>query len=308
MTTKLVNASRLNEPIVPPDSVWVIKQGEQVPNAAEPIGSIQLMDDRQRTSARDKQMMRLAQKTTARYGGNGLAITDGYKPWGQLGWQMTGLMLYLPNKEVDTLRTNSLEELTKRMEIAMRTKRSARIAPANVWELSMGYGFITSKVTDYGSGADVKHMNGLEWKLLYGHTWSSGCGIGIQYSGFRASNGPTYSMMLSYIAPEFLYRVKLNRLIFKLGVGAGLFVFTEEANNYEVYGHRITGSGSQVGGGLHCTFGLEYMMTKQWGLGISMNEVMGILPEPDGIPVDSSEIYGIYRINFMGGIRYYFGK
>jgi hypothetical protein len=120
-------------------------------------------------------------------------------------------------------------------------------------------------------------------------------------------------MMLSYVAPEFLYRVKFNKLILKLGIGAGVFVFTEHLTNNEIRNNgRVNvirnGSGSQTGGGVHLTLGLEYMMTKKWGLGLSMNEVMGILPKPEDVYLEDTAIYGIDRVNLMAGIRYYFGK
>ena len=58
--------------------------GEKVPNTAETIGRVSVVDRGTSTNCRYDQVLHLAQEATGKIGGNGLAITNHQKPsfWG----------------------------------------------------------------------------------------------------------------------------------------------------------------------------------------------------------------------------------
>ena len=65
---------------VPADSVYVIEPGDTVPNTAETLGSVSVVDRGTSRNCRYDQVLRLAQEATGKNGGNGLAITEHVKP------------------------------------------------------------------------------------------------------------------------------------------------------------------------------------------------------------------------------------
>lgn len=279
--------------VIPADSVHVIELGETIPNTAQMIGRVSVADRSTSINCRYDQVLRLAQEATGKNGGNGLAITDHLKPspWGSSCHQISGLMLRLSDMEVDTLKVNSLQDMVDLDHLVARKRKEERRAPSSTFEGSIGYGWITSKLYD-ADGYSMGSKSGLEWKLSYEYTWSSGWGIGLQYSGFRTSF-PGGNMMLSYIAPEWVARYRWNKLILKAGLGIGAFLYHEPFYN-------------SAGVGAHVTVGLEYMLTNHWGVGVSLNTVNGTLPDRGDVILNDNERTGVSRINVLGGLRYYF--
>lgn len=278
---------------VPTDSVWVIELGDPVPNSAETIGRVSVVDRGASTKCRYDEVVHLAQEAIGKAGGNALAITDHREPslWGSSCHQISGLMLRLSDREVDTLKVNPVQDMISFDRATAKNERAKRRAPANTFEVSMGYGWITSKLYDFNNLA-IGNKGGMEWKLGYEHVWSTGLGIGVQYSGFKAAF-PGGDMFLTYLAPEFTGRVKFDKWILKYGLGMGLFLYNEPYY-------------STAGFGTHLTLGVEYMLTSQVGLGISANSVSASLPERDGVKLNNNEKSGIGRFNLLGGLRVYF--
>lgn len=289
----VTNLVRTYPDVVPTDSVLVIELGEKVPNSAETIGRVSVSDRGTSTNCRYDQVLHLAKEVTGKAGGNGLAITDHLEPslWGSSCHQITGLMLRLGDREVDTLRANPVQDIINLDQAIVKDRRARQISPSNTFEVNIGYGWITSTIYD-SYGYKLGHKGGVEWKLAYDHVWKSGLGVGVQYSGFNASF-PGGNMLLSYIAPEFLGRSKIDKWILKYGLGVGLFVY-----NDPYY--------STAGLGTHVVLGVEYMLTKNIGLGMSANCVAGYLPRQEGVNLPDNESSGIGRFNLLGGLRFYF--
>lgn len=275
--------------VVLPDSVIVIEMGETVPNSAEAIGRVSVVDRGFSTQCKYDQVVYLAKEATGKAGGNGLVITNHMEPsfWGSSCHQISGLMLHLSNLEVDTLKANPVQDFLT----VTNEERRKRMAPANTFEMSVGYGWITSRLYDY-SGNSLGHKGGVEWRLGYEHVWKSGLGVGFQYSGYRAAFDEG-NMVLSYLAPELVGRTKLNKWILKYGVGFGLLLYHEPNND-------MTGFGG------HLTIGVEYMLSKNIGLGATTSYVSGSLPNEDDMNLKENERSGINRFNLLGGLRFYF--
>ena len=198
----VTNIVRTYPDMIPADSVYVIGLGEKVPNTAETIGRVSVVDRGTSRNCRYDQVLHLAQEETGKNGGNGLAITNHQKPsfWGSSCHQISGLMLRLSDRTVDTLKTNPVQDVIDLDLIVAKDYAERRKAPANTFEASFGYGWVTSKIYDI-NGAALGSKGGVEWKLGYEYVWSSGMGIGLQYSGFKKSFTGG-DMVFSYIAPE----------------------------------------------------------------------------------------------------------
>lgn len=80
----VTHISKVYPDIIPTDSVYVIELGDKVPNTAETIGRISVVDRGTSSKCRYDQVLHLAQEATGKNGGNGLVITDHLKPsfWG----------------------------------------------------------------------------------------------------------------------------------------------------------------------------------------------------------------------------------
>ena len=95
---KVVTALAKTYPeVVLPDSVIVIEMGETVPNSAEAIGRVSVVDRGFSTQCKYHQVVYLAKEATGKAGGNGLVITNHMEPsfWGSSCHQISGLMLHL---------------------------------------------------------------------------------------------------------------------------------------------------------------------------------------------------------------------
>ena len=279
---------------VPADSVYVIEPGDTVPNTAETLGSVSVVDRGTSRNCRYDQVLRLAQEATGKNGGNGLAITEHVKPsfWGSSCHQINALMLHLTDTKVNATEGNPVQDMIDLGRVAVREEKEKRRAPANTFEASFGYGWVTSKMYDI-NGATLDSKGGIDWKLAYEYTWSNGMGIGLQYSGFRKSFSDGGDMTFSYIAPEWVGRSKFDRWILKSGLGMGVFLYHDP-----LY--------SATGFGFHATVGVEYMLSANWGLGLTLNGISGSLPKQDWMLLKEDERCGITRFNLLGGLRYYF--
>lgn len=289
----VTNIVRTYPDIIPADSVYVIGLGEKVPNTAETIGRVSVVDRGTSTNCRYDQVLHLAQEATGKIGGNGLAITNHQKPsfWGSSCHQISGLMLRLSDKSVDTLKTNPVQDVIDLDLVIAKDYAESRKAPANTFEASFGYGWVISKIYDI-NGRALDSEGGVEWKLAYEHVWNGGMGIGLQYAGFKKSFSGG-DMMFSYIAPEWVSRTKFDRWILKSGVGVGVFLYHDPFYN-------------AAGFGLHATLGFEYMLSSNWGLGLTLNGIGGSMPKQDWMLLKEDERCGITRFNLLGGLRYYF--
>ena len=144
---------------VPADSVYVIEPGDTVPNTAETLGSVSVVDRGTSRNCRYDQVLRLAQEATGKNGGNGLAITEHVKPsfWGSSCHQINALMLRLTDTKVNATEGNPVQDMIDLGRVAVKEEKEERRAPANTFEASFGYGWVTSKMYDInGATLDSK--------------------------------------------------------------------------------------------------------------------------------------------------------
>lgn len=289
----LTNVLKKYPDTLPVDSVRVFEIGDPVPNSAEALGRVAVIDAGMTVTSRCHydEVLRIAREETGKVGGNGLALTDHLKPsfWGSSCHQISGMMLRLTDFEIDTLRSNPIQEAIEMGYEMQKKEEKDRMAPANTFEASIGYGWITSDIYS-STGEKYGSKGGMEWNLEYNHVFRSGFGFGLQYSGCKVSV-PEGDMSLSYVAPSVVLRRKIDSWIFKCGVGVGAFFYSQS-------GYNATSVGVST------TLGMEYMVAKSVGLGLSVNAIGASLPDQEGLPEDQNS--GIGRLNVTGGIRFYF--
>lgn len=269
--------------------------GEAIPNSAEPIGRVAVVDAGATSKCKYDQVLRIAREETAKVGGNGLAITEHELPsfWGSTCHQIAGTMLRMGDRTVDLQAPNPVAEAILINKEAREERMRKHQAPTNTVSLNIGYGYIYSSI--YTPSQTYKGKSGLDWKLEYNWVHRSGMGFGLQYSGFRAIFPEEGYMALIYIAPSFIGRTKCaDAWILRYGVGIGYFGYVDLL--YET----LSGVGCDV------SLGVEYMVSKHVGLGIDLQSVYGSLPEQDGVKLAKDEHSGISRINIQGGVRIYF--
>ncbi len=275
------------------DSVIVFEPEELVPNSAEPLGKVSVIDGGMSTKCNYDQVLRLARQETAKVGGNGFALVNHLNPsfWGSSCHQISGMMLRMTDMVTDTVLPNPVQKAIALNKKMTEEQKKERRAPLNTITANVGYGWITSKL--YSSfGQSYKSKGGMEWKLEYDRVFSKGLGFGLQYSGFKASL-PDGDLRLSYLAPSFLIRSKYKNWVFKYGIGLGVFIYDDEYYHFTRLGTNLD-------------LGMEYMLNKHVGLGISTSCIGASLPKQEGAKYDKDESSGISRINVQGGIRFYF--
>lgn len=150
---------------VPADSVYVIEPGDTVPNTAETLGSVSVVDRGTSRNCRYDQVLRLAQEATGKNGGNGLAITEHVKPsfWGSSCHQINALMLHLTDTKVNATEGNPVQDMIDLGRVAVREEKEKRRAPANTFEASFGYGWVTNKM--YDVNVRLERRNRVEVRL-----------------------------------------------------------------------------------------------------------------------------------------------
>lgn len=282
-------------PSIPTDSVVIFEPGTPLPNSAEPLGRVMVQNNSASFKCQHEKIVQVAVEETAKMGGNGLALIDYYgKPGRYRNMscdQVRGVMIYMKDMVIDSLSPNPVMKAIELTQTMAEEQRRKRQAPYNTILASVGYGWITSRL--YSPAGDrLSSVGGMEWQLSYERVFNSGWGFGFQYSGFR-SDSPFGNMRLNYVAPTFLTRTKLNQWIFSCGIGVGVFFY-----NDEIY--------HSTGAGFNADLGVEYMVSKNIGLGVSLNAISGSLPKQEGFDYNDDETSGIARVSLKGGIRFYF--
>ncbi|BEG98029.1 hypothetical protein [Bacteroides sedimenti] len=295
--------------IVSPDSVVVYNIGDTVPGSATTIGHVNVRDGGFTTKCKYDEVLSFAKNEVSKNGGNGLMITAHSKPsvWSSCH-QISGTMLLLDSKIInDSLLVNKhLNQF-----VPSKIMVNKRIVPRNTFSASVGYAYIYSDIYNDGDGFSSavasQLRSGTDWRFEYEHSFKSGWGVGIIYSGFRSSvsfYGGSDSFNSTYIAPFVSGRWMVGDKWMLAGkYGIGYFRHDEKASN----GYNMWASGV----GISVDFGAEYMLTKHLGIGLSIGAVtsqLGDMKDNLGNVYSSTEdnANGIARITILPGFRFYF--
>ena len=295
---RVITSVTKNYPPLSADSVLVFLPGEPVPNEAEEIGTVAVVDRGTTTKCSYNYVVKLAREETAKNGGNGLWITDHSEPsvWRSSCHQISGKMLYLTDISIDPSAPNPLVEKEKALrQTQMQLQREAQQkmqAPNNTIIADVGYGWILSKI--YTPLNEYKGKGGMQWRLVYEHVFRGGLGFGLEYSDFSTDFPEGGTLSQTYIGPSFIGRFKSDKWLFKTGVGIGYF------------GYKEKGAYSTSSVGFSVALGAEYMLTPNIGLGVSLNTQSANLKQPEGTQLPDGMHGGMYKLDLQGGLRVYF--
>lgn len=186
----------------------------------------------------------------------------------------------------------------------VQTKRMRHLAPRHrsqhTFFVNAGYTAVLS--TLYFKESTSGSLNEGH-DITAGYNWTSrrGFGVGVIYSGGFISaerNGLERTTRLHYIAPEFVARQRAGRRwLFRESAGIG-------------YGRYVRGygdvRGSRGGVGIHESASVEFMLTRHLGLSAGVSGQWLIVGSPDVGDGFELNLAGIFRIQFGGGVRFYF--
>lgn len=289
------------------DSVLVYEQGEQVPAEAKVIGTVRVTDGGMTPAYKCLYgtMLSLAVKKTAESGGNALRVDEHKEPsvWTSSCHRIWGSMLLLPDSlvNIDAVSAIQKAELNKDTELANLTREQisryerAINNPKNVFNANFGYGIVTSKIVT--PRREYKDKGGFSADLSYQHFWNL-LGVGADFNYFHTSFDEGFDVDLFYIGPSVALGLKLGekwRFDCMLSLGYGNYKESKWGLSY-----------SEGGFAAKSGLGLEYMCSKNIGIGIRVNAFTMSLKEPDGFKVNKDEFYGIRRADILGGLRFYF--
>lgn len=186
----------------------------------------------------------------------------------------------------------------------VQTKRMRHLAPRHrsqhTFFVNAGYTAVLS--TLYFKESTSGSLNEGH-DITAGYNWTSrrGFGVGVIYSGGFISaerNGLERTTRLHYIAPEFVARQRAGRRwLFRESAGIG-------------YGRYVRGygdvRGSRGGAGIHESASVEFMLTRHLGLSAGISGQWLIVSSPDVGDGFELNLAGIFRVQFGGGVRFYF--
>ena len=283
-----------------PENIRLYGLNDTVPNSAEVIGKVSVVDNGASTNCKYDQVLELAKKETSKYGGNALSLTEHKEPsiWGSSCHQITGMMLYLSDTIINNYQPNSFIEAS---EIRKEKEKRMRPTPHTIYA-NIGYAWMTSKFY-LPSGASGNPKNGLDWQIGYEWVSKSGFGCGLLYSGYRSSydiSSNSINVGLTYVAPQFVLKQKISeKWQFREVLGLGYFGYRESLKGE---------SASCSGLGYNFALGAEYLLSDHVGIGANIGYIGGSLPDQKnaGYQKSDDERSGIFRLSFDAGIRFYF--
>ena len=168
-----------------PENIRLYGLNDTVPNSAEVIGKVAVVDNGASTNCKYDQVLELAKKETSKYGGNALSLTEHKEPsiWGSSCHQIAGMMLYLSDTIINNYQPNSFYRGKRDKK---RERKRMRPTPHTIYA-NIGYAWMTSKFyLPSGASGNLKKRPGLANRGIR-MGFESGFGCGLLYSGYRSS-------------------------------------------------------------------------------------------------------------------------
>lgn len=312
---KIFTSIQKSYPARPDDAdVLVYYLSDTLPDRADVLGKVEVRDNGMSTKCSYPEVLQRAKAEANKVGGNGLILTWHKEPstFGSSCHQIAGDILLMPD---------SIYENSYRRNIALQTYRSNYFSiPANTVVTSRpktdfgrkpctllvnaGYAGITSKFL-LPEGATGSPKEGFELNGAFQWTSRSGIGFGLRYSGYFSHyeyEGIKPGIRLHYVAPEFVYRLGLDRRdkwILHVSTGIGYARYSEKAEGISV---------SCGGFGYHADLSFEYKVSPSVGIGLGVGCYSARFSTMDYLNEELApdEKAGITRIAVNGGLRFYF--
>lgn len=295
----LTEINNPHTPVVTANEVRLYEVGDSVPQSAELIGRVKVLDSGLSTHCQYDQVVALAKEKTAQSGGNALALTDHRKPsiWSSCH-QIAGNMLLIDETKRHETYTRATTPVEDSKECNCEDQSRFR---HNTFYANIGYSCIVSKF--YMPLEATGHpKRGMDWMAGYDWVSTSGFGAGVMYSGYKSSyllSDIDFAIKLTYIAPQFVMKQQFRQWSIEEKLGIGYFNYRESVKG--------SGSVSASGVGYNFLLGTEYHVSDLVGIGANIGYISGSLPEDKfGNPNEEDGSTGIFRLHFNVGVRFHF--
>lgn len=295
----LTEINNPHTPVVTANEVRLYEVGDSVPQSAELIGRVKVLDSGLSTHCQYDQVVALAKEKTAQSGGNALALTDHRKPsiWSSCH-QIAGNMLLIDETKRHETYTRATTPAEDSKECNCEEQSRFR---HNTFYANIGYSCIVSKF--YMPLEATGHpKRGMDWMAGYDWVSTSGFGAGVMYSGYKSSyllSDIDFAVKLTYIAPQFVMKQQFRQWSIEEKLGIGYFNYRESVKG--------SGSVSASGVGYNFLLGTEYHVSDLVGIGANIGYISGSLPEYKfGNPNEEDGSTGIFRLHFNVGVRFHF--
>jgi len=295
----LTEINNPHTPVVTANEVRLYEVGDSVPQSAELIGRVKVLDSGLSTHCQYDQVVALAKEKTAQSGGNALALTDHRKPsiWSSCH-QIAGNMLLIDETKRHETYTRATTPVEDSKECNCEDQSRFR---HNTFYANIGYSCIVSKF--YMPLEATGHpKRGMDWMAGYDWVSTSGFGAGVMYSGYKSSyllSDIDFAIKLTYIAPQFVMKQQFRQWSIEEKLGIGYFNYRESVKG--------SGSISASGVGYNFLLGTEYHVSDLVGIGANIGYISGSLPEDKfGNPNEEDGSTGIFRLHFNVGVRFHF--
>ncbi len=295
----LTEIKNTHTPVVTANEVRLYEIGDSVPQSAELIGRVKVLDSGLSTHCQYDQVVALAKEKTAQSGGNALALTDHRKPsiWSSCH-QIAGNMLLIDEAKKHEVYTRVATSVGDSKECNCEEQSRFR---HNTFYANIGYSCIVSKF--YMPLEATGHpKRGMDWMAGYDWVSKNGFGAGVMYSGYKSSyllSDVDFAVKLTYIAPQFVMKQQFRQWSIEEKLGIGYFNYRESVKG--------SGSVSASGVGYNFLLGTEYHISDLIGIGANIGYVSGSLPEDKfGNPNEEDGSTGIFRLHFNVGVRFHF--
>ena len=298
------------------DSIMIYEPNDVPPIEAKEIGKIKVTDGGM-TPAYNclyGNMLALAVKKTAACGGNALHVDEHRLPgMASNCHRIWGTMYVMPDSLVDSNTVTTLQsieektdaELGKLTREQIQRREKALNNPANVFKLSVGPAWITSEIVT--ERQRYKSKLGIGVTADYQHLWRSGLGVGVSYLYYGTSFEGDYSMRIHYIGPAFVCSTKLgDKWRWDVALSLGYTLYKEIVNGSHQGMLFRDASATESRLGFTGQMGIEYMVSREVGIGFQINTFTVSMKKPEGYNISSDEFYGIRRMDTLLGLRYYF--
>lgn len=295
----LTEINNPHTPVVTANEVRLYEVGDSVPQSAELIGRVKVLDSGLSTHCQYDQVVALAKEKTAQSGGNALALTDHRKPsiWSSCH-QIAGNMLLIDETKRHETYTRATTPVEDSKECNCEEQSRFR---HNTFYANIGYSCIVSKF--YMPLEATGHpKRGMDWMAGYDWVSTSGFGAGVMYSGYKSSyllSDIDFAVKLTCIAPQFVMKQQFRQWSIEEKLGIGYFNYRESVKG--------SGSVSASGVGYNFLLGTEYHVSDLVGIGANIGYISGSLPEDKfGNPNEEDGSTGIFRLHFNVGVRFHF--
>ena len=290
-------------PPQPAGSVVVVEE-EQVPNSAQPVGKIAVIDRGLGFKCEYDKLLEIAKAQSAACGANGLVLTEP-KTANYISPcdQVYGTMILMTDNHVDPQQPNPVMNAVRRERVALANYRRKTKLPTNILKVNVGPSFMTSTFETYYVDdnnnmrkSKQKAKTGLDFSIDYARLWRTGWGVGANLIHSKTSYDGDVDLGLTYLGPSLLWSRKTTegwRWEFAIGLG------------YSHYSMDTPGAASESGGGFGTLskIGVDYTISDKFAIGAELNSISQSCKAPAGWDDDN---FGFSRINLMIGARYYF--